>query len=435
MIRRLSLAFGLAIGSVAGPSRHADHATGTLDVLDGSGAMRGGGGKSMSQVVWRGAKLVGQALLAMLALVLAPVMQAQAMASWQGRWDTDFGELRLVQTGDRVHGDYATTGMIEARLSPDGRTLRGAFNRHDGDWGMFSFEISADGKGWTGRWAWRDDVSLDTGVWSGRRTSPAVPRLTEAVDAPVYWPIEMYEAPTAAFLNFISFTDMAGGGSIDRELVGSWLIEGPDGKLGTLDVLRSDQGLGEAFGHLRVWLGMGGTIAHAGDVGTRAFNRDRLIVFIRSEAFDGEYRLDIKLADVASGGMDAVLHGPGFRETVRLKRSVDGPSSPGGEDEPFEDDLPGVGVSGPAYRLIGVPAGKRLSARTTGKRDAASVGSLPANASEILVFGCEPYMEAFQYEELSDEGKRRVLDASWCEIRHENVVGFIPGRHLKAIDR
>ncbi|RST85701.1 hypothetical protein EJC49_14270 [Aquibium carbonis] len=373
--------------------------------------------------------------LAMATFILALVAAASAAGPWEGRWNTDFGELRLLQGDDRVYGDYDTTGMIEARVSPDGRTLRGAFNRHDGDWGLFQFELTKDGRAWTGRWGWNDDTTLRQGDWNARLTSSRRPRLTQAVDAPVYWPIPMYEAPTAAFETFIDHAGMSGAGPVDSQLVGMWNLIGSGRQHGTLDIRRSSRSLGEVHGTLGVWLSMGGNVAHEGEIGTLRFTRDELVVFIRSSEFDGEYRLAIRLAGLASGRMEATLAGEGFSDPVTLER-VGGAATPLDDlaaDEPYEDDLPGVGVSGPAYRLIGVPAGKRLAARSAGNRDAASVGSIPGDATDILVLGCEPYMEAYRYEELTDAGKRRVLDASWCEISHDDITGFVPGRYLEAI--
>lgn len=391
----------------------------------------------MDRFVQSHARRVIFAALVLLASLAAAGSPARAAGPWEGRWETRFGELRLLQEGDRVHGDYDVTGMIEARLSPDGRTLRGAFNRHDGDWGLMEFELAPDARSWTGRWGWNDDVRLGQGVWDGHLISSQTPRLTQAVGAPVYWPIDMYEAPTAAFENFISFAGSSGGGSVDAQLVGLWSLIGPERQQGTLEINRSSQSLGEVYGTLSVWLSMGGGFAHQGEVGTVRFTRDELVVFIRSSEFDGEYRLVVQLAGLASGRMEATLAGDGFSDPVTMQRAVgaEGPTDDFAGDEPYEDDLPGVGVSGPAYRLIGVPEGRRLALRGGGNRDAASIGSIPANATEILVLGCEPYMEAFEYEELSDAGKRRVLDGSWCEIRHGAATGFVPGRYLQAIDR
>lgn len=381
------------------------------------------------------------AALAAVVLLVASAVAARAAGAWEGSWETSFGELRLLQDGDRVHGDYGVTGMIEARVSPDGRTLRGAFNRHDGDWGLMQFELAADGRSWTGRWGWNDDVALGQGAWDGRLTSSQTPRLTQAVDAPVYWPIAMYEAPTAAFESFVGFSDRSGGGSVDGQLVGLWTLSGPDRQQGTLEIVRSSQSLGEVYGTLSVWLSMGGSIRHDGEVGTVRFTRDELVVFITSSEFDGEYRLAIRLAGLSSGRMEATLAGKGFSDPVTLERTGGAPA-PDGEmaaddagDEPYENDLPGVGVSGPAYRLIGVPSGKRLALRAAGNRDAAGAGSLAADATEILVLGCEPYMEAYRYEELNAAGKRQVLNSSWCEVRHEDATGFIPGRYLEPIVR
>ena len=374
-------------------------------------------------------------LLMLLAMPLVMGSAARAAGPWEGSWNTNFGELRLVQSGDRVYGDYADRGMIEARTSPDGRTLRGAYNRHDGKWGLLQFDLSDDGESWQGRWSWNDDPGLRDGGWSGRRSSTATPRLVHAVDAPIYWAIQMYEAPSPDFERFVSFADLGGATGFDAQLAGMWTLSNSEGAVGTLEIVRSEQALGEVFGTPRIWLSMGGTMAHEGEVGTRVFNRDYLTVFVRSSEFDGEYTLEIKLDGVETGTMQGTLFGDDLIRTVYLDKSGGGDVSPDVDDEPWEDDLPGVGVSGPAYRLIGVPAGKRLAVRSAGHRDAETVGTLAADATEILVLGCEPYMEAYRYEELSDAGKRQALDSSWCETRHEALRGFVPGRYLEAIVR
>ena len=391
----------------------------------------------ISTAVARACRALGF-LIMFLAMPLASGSAALASGPWEGSWYTNHGELRLIQTGDRVYGDYADRGMIEGRVSPDGGILRGAFNRLDGSWGLFQFELSGSGDAWEGKWSWNDDPALRDGVWEGRRSGYSPPALVLAVDAPFYWPIQMYEAPSPAFERFVSFADLGGGGTgtaIDGQLVGTWTLSNHEGTVGTLEIVRSEQALGEVFGTLRVWLSMGGTMAHEGEVGTREFRRDLLIVFIRSSEFDGEYALEIKLDGVETGTMQGALFGNGMIRSVYLDRTGGGTDSSDFEDEAMEGDLPGVGVSGPAYRLIGVPSGKRLAVRSAGNRDAETVDTLAADATEILVLGCEPYMEAYRYEELSDAGKRQVLDSSWCEIRHEAVRGFLPGRYLEAIVR
>ena len=62
-----------------------------------------------------------------LVLVAAP---ARATGPWEGTWQTTYGEVRLRQDGARVWGDYIDqSGVIEARTSPDGRSLYGTFLR------------------------------------------------------------------------------------------------------------------------------------------------------------------------------------------------------------------------------------------------------------------------------------------------------------------
>ncbi len=112
-----------------------------------------------------------------------------AHANWTGSWDSNYGELRLVQEGERVYGDYAKRGYFEGRVSADGLRIRGTFqytgkrNRN----GYIEFKRSGDR--FAGGWSWAKDgpVSADKGNWSGSLKNSERPRLVNAVGRSDYW--------------------------------------------------------------------------------------------------------------------------------------------------------------------------------------------------------------------------------------------------------
>jgi hypothetical protein len=225
-------------------------------------------------------------------------------------------------------------------------------------------------------------------------------------------------------------------------LSGSWTINGADGAtVGTFEIDWAGNSSRTLRGELRVWLSMGGSMAMTGSLSVRRVTTEALDLAMRGN--DGtEYRLLMPLPGPGTARVSgSFFDGDALRPVTMVRGGGPMAFDPGPaeddfvSDEPEEFDMPGVGVSGPAYRLIGVPAGRRLAVRAAGERDAATVGTLSADATEILVIGCEPYMEAFEYEQLGSAGKRQVLDASWCEVRHDQASGHIPGRYLEAILR
>lgn len=97
----------------------------------------------------------------MLSLVMTVSVHAQSTQCdpyWTGSWDTNFGQLRLIEDGDMVYGDYADVGTIKAYLNrPCGEYLRGTFERNDGGWGYIEFVATGDlGSRFSGRWSWHD---------------------------------------------------------------------------------------------------------------------------------------------------------------------------------------------------------------------------------------------------------------------------------------
>jgi len=95
-----------------------------------------------------------------------------AYVDFTGRWDTDFGELRLHQIKDYVIGDYADKGVILAKI--EGNCLRGVFTNDERN-GIISFSLKSDDT-FEGSWGWHGEEADN--IWKGRRTSENVNTLT-----------------------------------------------------------------------------------------------------------------------------------------------------------------------------------------------------------------------------------------------------------------
>ena len=103
-----------------------------------------------------------------------------------GTWNSNFGNLMLVQVGSQVAGDYSTFGTIEGTYNPTTRQLTGTFdNQSSNIKGRLIFTLNTAGTAFTGKWG-RDAQPL-TGTWNATQTSSAVPTLKIAkAPAPNY---------------------------------------------------------------------------------------------------------------------------------------------------------------------------------------------------------------------------------------------------------
>lgn len=93
-------------------------------------------------------------------------------AAWSGNWDTTYGQLRLMQDGRRVYGDYAARGTIEGTVSEAGDELRAVFMYTDGRWGLVRWTRA--GNRISGLWNWSASGIPSKGAgtrWDGKRTS------------------------------------------------------------------------------------------------------------------------------------------------------------------------------------------------------------------------------------------------------------------------
>ncbi|MFW5700143.1 MAG: hypothetical protein ACOCWM_00500 [Cyclobacteriaceae bacterium] len=96
--------------------------------------------------------------------------------NWTGTWDTSYGELRLVQIGDIVYGDYNNgEGTIDGKLNKKFGILNGEFyNEKAKKTGKFTF-ILWNGDSFKGSWNWFNSSLKED--WSGTKTSSEYPIL------------------------------------------------------------------------------------------------------------------------------------------------------------------------------------------------------------------------------------------------------------------
>lgn len=130
------------------------------------------------------------ALASILSITVAVGFPATAWAaagqySWEGEWETNWGNMVLTQSGLVVTGTYThDKGKISGTVS--GNVLTGTWSESPsyappGDAGDIEFTMSADGKSFSGKWRYGSEGSW--GDWEGGK------RLTEVIPAPT--------APTA----------------------------------------------------------------------------------------------------------------------------------------------------------------------------------------------------------------------------------------------
>ena len=98
-----------------------------------------------------------------------PSEPSEADALWASKWDTNYGEMELRFSGDRVTGEYESDdGRIEGVVS--GRLMTGTWSEKPSyappkDAGQFEFTLSEDGRSFTGRWRYGSEGEWRS--WSG----------------------------------------------------------------------------------------------------------------------------------------------------------------------------------------------------------------------------------------------------------------------------
>lgn len=113
---------------------------------------------------------------------------------WTGTWSSTYGQLRLVQDGRRVYGDYANRGYLEGRTAEnDPGMVRGTFQRKDGKWGFFEFTLSPDPGAFKGGWTYgenwesNDFPTDESTAWNGTKKTDIPGPIVQAVGKRFYW--------------------------------------------------------------------------------------------------------------------------------------------------------------------------------------------------------------------------------------------------------
>jgi hypothetical protein len=114
-------------------------------------------------------------------------LPGSADQSWTGSWNTSWATLTgnetrmtLVQNNASVSGTYAyARGKIRGTV--EGNRLIGTWSEGDGDAdnsGPLEFIMSADGKSFTGKWAYTSDgenaLQESGSFWNGKRYDPGI---------------------------------------------------------------------------------------------------------------------------------------------------------------------------------------------------------------------------------------------------------------------
>lgn len=103
------------------------------------------------------------ALLVLIGFAVAP---ASAQQTFNGSWDTTFGKMTLKQNDDKVTGEYEYEGIstLEGKVAKNRLTFTYKESMASGEgW----FEISTDGKSFTGKW--RETGTTEWSEWTGTR--------------------------------------------------------------------------------------------------------------------------------------------------------------------------------------------------------------------------------------------------------------------------
>jgi hypothetical protein len=88
---------------------------------------------------------------------------------FDGLWLTDFGHMRLVEDGNRVHGTYELHGGSTITGQRSGNTLTFTYEEPDAR-GKGQFVLAADGLSFAGQWQPVGGAGM--GAWKGQRLGP-----------------------------------------------------------------------------------------------------------------------------------------------------------------------------------------------------------------------------------------------------------------------
>lgn len=91
---------------------------------------------------------------------------------FSGTWETNFGELRLLETDGVVIGDYGTVGVILGEVMADGCTS--GYFTNGKQYGQFSFRLIESAE-LIGRWRWGSNGPGQSEIWRGKKVSNSIP--------------------------------------------------------------------------------------------------------------------------------------------------------------------------------------------------------------------------------------------------------------------
>lgn len=241
--------------------------------------------------------------------------------------------------------------------------------------------------------------------------------------------------PTAAF------AEQAAPLARWAQIEGSWAIEDAEGRR-VGEIAFSVGGAVGAQGRLFARGGAENAPGREFFADTRTLGEDRLVLNVFRGIGDSAPGALTLTRDGASP--PAILtglldEGGGWRR-VRLLREA-GPAggsfdAENGPDDDLLADMPGIGVSGPPYRLRGLPPGGSVGLRAAPGAGSAAIGVLAAGEEDILVHECVPEIETLAFEESDAAGRLALLDGAVCRVStapapcSESVSGWIEGRFL-----
>ena len=106
-------------------------------------------------------------------------------ASLSGNWDTTFGPMALIQTGNKISATYTTkNGKIEGMI--DGNIIKGVWSqapsyKPPNEAGDFMFVVSADRNSFAGKYRFGFGGTEWTGNWTGTKLSHSGYEIVEGV--------------------------------------------------------------------------------------------------------------------------------------------------------------------------------------------------------------------------------------------------------------
>jgi hypothetical protein len=209
-------------------------------------------------------------------------------------------------------------------------------------------------------------------------------------------------------------------------VAGGWTVSGPDGQwLGQIDLATGAGIAGEGS----LGPGAAGVFLQGVIHGTEA-----LVLQVHHGIGDTAPG-QLLLSEDGAGGLQGTYVRAESWQLVRLTRSGAAPA-PVPPDEDF-GDLPGVGVSGPPYRLRNVPADGWVRVHRWARVTSAQFDQrLWRDTADILVLGCDPQTDAAAVEAADAAARLRMMDALWCRIEAVDAggivtEGWVAGRHLE----